>query len=169
MLDELFAPMAGVSELILRLTLGILFLPHGWQKLKAPSELAGLLRQLGVPAPLFAAWSVALLESVGAVLVMLGVATRLLSLGLAIDMLVAIVSVRIGKAKASFVTTQQGTGWDLEFALLGGALALVFAGAGRLGSTDFSACERRGFEFAACSALKRPHGVSECHSSHETV
>lgn len=137
MLDELFAPMAGVSELVLRLTLGILVLPHGWQKMKAPSGFAGFLRQVGVPAPVLAAWSVALLESVGAVLVILGVATRPLALGLAIDMLVAIISVRIGKGKAPFVTTQQVSGWDLEFALLGGALALVFSGAGRFGLDRF--------------------------------
>ena len=137
MLEQLFAPMAGVSELVLRLTLGILFLPHGLEKMKAPSGLASFLRQLGVPAPLLAAWTVALLESIGAVLVIVGLATRPLALGLAIDMLVAIVSVRIGKGKAPFVTTQQVSGWDLEFALLGGSLALAFAGAGRFGFDRF--------------------------------
>ena len=59
------------------------------------------------------AWIVALLESVGAVLLILGILTRPIALGLAVDMLVAIVSVRIRMAKAPFASTQQVTGWEL--------------------------------------------------------
>jgi putative oxidoreductase len=82
-----------------------------------------------VPAPTFFAWLVALLETVGAALIILGVATRLMALGLAIDMLVALVSVRIGKAP--FLSGPHGSGWDFELLLLVSALALVFTGAGR--------------------------------------
>jgi len=62
-----------------------------------------------LPAPLFFAWIVALLESAGAVLLILGILTRPIALGLAVDMLVAIVSVRIRMAKAPFASTQQVT------------------------------------------------------------
>src|SRR5256886_11690105 len=96
MLDSVFAPYAGVGELILRLALGITFLAHGRGKLKNPAAFAGFLRQIRVPAPLFSAWLVALLETVGAVLLIVGVATRLLALGLVIDMGVGLASVRIG-------------------------------------------------------------------------
>jgi len=51
MLEQLFAPLSGTGELILRLTIGLTFLPHGWQKLKGPGGFAGFLKQLGVPAP----------------------------------------------------------------------------------------------------------------------
>jgi putative oxidoreductase len=112
MIEHLFAPLAGVGEFVLRLTIGLVFWPHGWQKLKGPAGFAGFLRQLKVPAPLLAAWVVALLESVGAILLILGLATRLVAFGLAIDMLVAIVIVK--------------------FALMGTSLALVFTGAGRV-------------------------------------
>ncbi len=132
MIEHLFAPFAGVGEFVLRLTLGLVFLPHGWQKLKGPAGFAGFLRQLKVPAPLLAAWVVALLESVGAILLILGLATRLVAFGLAIDMLVAIVSVKVGMAKAPFASTQQAQGWEFEFALMGASLALVFTGAGRV-------------------------------------
>ncbi|PYL37297.1 MAG: hypothetical protein DMF34_10895 [Verrucomicrobia bacterium] len=71
------------------------------------------------------------------VLLVLGVLTRPIALGLAIDMLVATVSVRIRMAKAPFVSTQQVMGWEFEFALLGAALALVFTGAGRFGLDRF--------------------------------
>lgn len=126
--ENLFAPYASFGELILRLALGITFLAHGRGKLKDPAGFAGFLRQIRVPAPLLSAWLVALLETAGAVLLILGIATRVLALGLAIDMLVALVTVRI--KKAPFVSGQE-SGWDFEFLLLASALALVFTGAGR--------------------------------------
>jgi putative oxidoreductase len=127
-LDTLFAPVAGVGELILRLALAITFFAHGRSKLKDPAAFAGFLRQLRVPAPVFSAWLVALLETVGAVLLGLGAATRLLALGLVVDMLVALTTVRIGHAP--FTSGARGGGWELEFLLLAAALALVFTGAG---------------------------------------
>jgi uncharacterized membrane protein YphA (DoxX/SURF4 family) len=48
-----------------------------------------------VPAPAFFAWIVALLETVGSILLILGLGTRILALGLVINMLVAIFRVRI--------------------------------------------------------------------------
>src|SRR5258708_13310851 len=105
MLDQLFAPFTGFGELLLRLTVGIVFLPHGWQKMKGPSGFAGFLRQLGVPVPLFFAWTVALLESAGAGLLILGILTRPIALGLAAHMLVAILSARIPLPTAPFAPT----------------------------------------------------------------
>jgi putative oxidoreductase len=130
-LDNLFAPLSGVGELILRLALGITFFAHGREKIRNPAGFAGFLRQIGVPAPLLNAWVVALLETVGAVLLILGLGTRVIALGLALDMLVALATVRIGKAP--FTSGNQGAGWDSEFVLLAVSLALVFLGAGRFG------------------------------------
>lgn len=132
MLDKQFAPYADVGLLMLRLALGFAFLPHGWAKLKDPAMFTGFLKQLRVPAPAFSAWLVALLETAGAALIIVGAGTRVLALGLAIDMLVAIVAVRIGMGKAPFSSTPQAQGWDYEFLFLAGSLALVFTGAGRL-------------------------------------
>lgn len=132
MLDTLFAPYAGGGELILRLALGIVFLAHGLPKLENPAELTGLLRKLGMPGARLLAWLVAVLETAGAVLLILGVATRIIALGLAIDMLVAIVTVKRSMAKSPF-TSGTSSGWDFEFMLLAAALAVVFLGAGPLG------------------------------------
>src|SRR5207245_9778827 len=96
MLEHFFSPLSDWGPLILRLALGILFPFHGWMKLnpkgpmKGPAGFAGFLKQLGVPLPVFFAWVVALLETVGAALLILGLGTRILAFGFGIDFLVDI-------------------------------------------------------------------------------
>lgn len=122
MLADIFAPVSDWGLLILRVALGIIFLAHGWPKLnpnspmKGTAGVTGFLTQLKIPAPAFFAWIVALLETVGALLLILGPFTRLIALGLAIDMLVAIQLVRRGMGKAPFMDPK-GIGWEFEFAL----------------------------------------------------
>jgi putative oxidoreductase len=130
-LENLFAPMAGVGELILRLAVGITFFAHGRGKIKNPAGFAEFLRQIHVPAPLLNAWVVAVLETLGALLLVLGLGTRVIALSLAFDMLVALATLRIGKVP--FTSGPQGSGWDFEFMLLAAPLALVFLGAGQFG------------------------------------
>ncbi|MER3515365.1 MAG: DoxX family protein, partial [Chloroflexota bacterium] len=95
MLESIFAPFSDWGLLILRLGMGIIFLAHGWPELPGgpmggPAGFGGFLKQMGVPLPTFFAWVVALLETVGAVLLILGLGTRLLAVLFAVDMLVAI-------------------------------------------------------------------------------
>ncbi len=136
-LEDLFRPVNDVGPLILRLALGIIFLYHGWPKLnpgspmKGPAGVAGFLQQMGIPLPTFFAWVVALLETVGAVLLILGLGTRILGVLFAVDMLVATLLVKRRFMKVPFMA-QQATGWEFDFALLAASLALVFMGAGRL-------------------------------------
>lgn len=129
--------MSDWGALILRLALGITFPFHGWMKLnpkgplKGPAGFAAWLKQMGVPLPLFFAWVVALLETVGAALLILGLGTRVLALGFAVDMLVAIQLAKRKMQKVDFM--DQKGGWEFEFALMAMALALLFTGAGRIG------------------------------------
>lgn len=129
---------AGISWglLIMRIALGVTFLPHGRMKLnprgpmKGPGGFAGWLKQMGVPLSGVLGWLVVLLETVGAGLLILGLGTRLVALGLAIDMLVAIVLVKRGMQKVAFMDAKGG--WEFEFVLLAQALALVLTGAGSI-------------------------------------
>lgn len=136
MLETLFAPISDWGLLVLRLGLGAVFMVHGWAKLNpkgaigGPAGFIGFLKQLGVPLPAFFGWVVVLLETAGAVLLILGLGTRLLAAGLVIDMIVAITRVKRGMAKSAFMDPKGG--WEFEFALLAQALALVFTGAGAL-------------------------------------
>jgi putative oxidoreductase len=133
MLDARFPWSSDLGKLILRVALGILFIPHGLPKLKNPAGFTGLLTQLHVPAPTFFAWLVALLEVVGAAMLIVGLLTRLVGLGLAVEMLVAILAVKIGMAHAPFTSTRQTPGWEFEFLLLATGLGLAFLGSGRYG------------------------------------
>src|SRR5712692_1423167 len=136
MMTDIFSPASGWGLLVLRVALGITFLPHGWMKLnpngpmKGPAGFAAGLKQMGVPLSGVFAWVVALLETVGAGLLILGLGTRILALALAIDMLVAIVLVKRGMQKVGFMDAKGG--WEFEFVLLAQALALVFTGAGSI-------------------------------------
>ena len=137
MLESIFTPYSDWGLVILRVGMGVLMLFHGWPKLnpngpmKGPAGFAGFLKQLGVPLPTLFAWVVALLETVGALFLIVGLGTRILAVGFAIDMLVAIWLVKIGMAKVKF-SEQNGSGWEFEFILMVAALALLFTGAGSI-------------------------------------
>ncbi len=137
MLENIFTAYSGLGLLILRLAMGIIFFVHGWPKLnpnsqmKGPAGFGGFLRQMGVPMPIFFGWVVALLETLGAVLLILGLGTRILAVLFAINMLVAILVAKRQVMKVGF-SSQQTTGWEFDFALLAMSLALLFTGAGTI-------------------------------------
>jgi uncharacterized membrane protein YphA (DoxX/SURF4 family) len=138
MLENIFSPYSDWGLLILRLAAGIIFLVHGWPKLnpnspmKGPAGFGGFLKQMGVPLPIFFGWVVALLETVGAVLLILGLGTRILAVLFAIDMLVAIFRA-LRPMGATFTSSSGEPRWELEFLLAAAAATLVFTGAGSLG------------------------------------
>src|SRR5579864_4692389 len=77
--------------LLLRLFLGLGLAAHGYQKffLFGIGGFAGLLEQLGTPAPHAAAWLSASTEFVGGLLIAVGLFTRLAAIPLAINLVVA--------------------------------------------------------------------------------
>lgn len=137
MLESVFSSYSDWGLLILRLAAGIIFWVHGWPKLnpnspmKGPAGFGAGLKQMGVPLPMLFGWLVALLETGGAILLILGLGTRILGVLFAIDMLVAIFVAKMRVMKVGF-TAQQATGWEFDFALLAISLALLFTGAGSL-------------------------------------
>jgi len=137
MLDNIFSPYSNWGLVILRLAMGIIFLVHGWPKLnpnspmKGPAGFGGFLKQMGIPLPIFFGWAIALLETAGAVLLILGLGTRILAVLFAINMLVAILVAKRRVMKVGF-SAQQTTGWEFDFALLAISLALLFTGAGSI-------------------------------------
>jgi putative oxidoreductase len=77
--------------LAIRLYWGWQFWQSGWGKLSDISKPIEYFTSLGVPLPVFTAHFIALLEAGGGILLILGLASRLIALPLTIDMFMAYV------------------------------------------------------------------------------
>ena len=114
------------AALALRLALGAVFMAHGWSKLTGPLGMAeGFnIASWGWPYPVFWAWVVAIVETLGGLLVIVGLFTRIAAMLIAIVMAVALFKVRL---TLGFVD-----GFEREFSLFLIAIALVLGGPGAL-------------------------------------
>ncbi len=107
----------------LRIAVATIFIRHGAQKLFVFgfAGVTGAFTQMGVPLPGVMGPFVALLEFFGGIALLIGLLTRLIALGFAIDMLVAIFLVLFKNGFSHY---------ELEFLLCGSSVALFLAGAG---------------------------------------
>ncbi|WP_226008392.1 DoxX family protein [Natrinema salinisoli] len=120
------------STTLVRLALGIPMLIAGVGKVfgvgpkpMGISGFAGFLASLGVPLPTIAAWGVGLVELVGGILLLVGLAVRLTSAVIAIDMLVATVLYHLPNG---YPVTSNGIELTLTLTVI--AVALVLSGPG---------------------------------------
>lgn len=97
---------AFLAPLLTRITLGYAFFLTGRGKLENLDQFAGFLAELGVPFPAVQAPFVAGLEFVGGICLVLGLLTRLMGLGLAATMVVALLTAD----RALFLTSWLPTG-----------------------------------------------------------
>lgn len=78
--------------LVVRLYWGWQFIQTGWGKVSDLDKVTNYFTTLGIPAPALNAWFVSWLELVGGILLVLGLASRLIALPLTIDMVVAYIA-----------------------------------------------------------------------------
>ncbi|WP_019637932.1 DoxX family protein [Paenibacillus fonticola] len=98
---------------LLRLSLGVTFLIHGFDKFQSGiAGTAGFFESLGMPG--FAAYVVALIELLGGIAMVLGLGTRIVAALFAIIMAVAIFKVKLA---AGFLGNEQMAGYELDLAL----------------------------------------------------
>ncbi len=114
--------------LILRITIGLLMLLHGFGKLMGGLDfIKGMLSEMGIPA--FVAYGAIIGEVIAPLAIIIGFRTRIASAIFAINALVAILMVH---SNDIFRMGEHG-GWAIE--LLGlylfGAIALIFSGSGK--------------------------------------
>ena len=88
--------------LLVRLDFGYQFFESGWAHLQTMPKFIEFLASLGIPAPTLNAYFVAGLEAVGGILLMLGLGSRLISLLLAGDMIVAFITADSEALKSIF-------------------------------------------------------------------
>ncbi|MGI8497191.1 MAG: DoxX family protein [Gemmatimonadaceae bacterium] len=117
---------SDVGLLVLRVILGVIFAAHGAQKIfmMGLAATSGMFAQIGIPLPRLSAPAVALLEFGGGLALIAGLLTPLVALGLAIDMLGAVLMV---KAKGGFFAPR---GAEYELLLCAASVALGLTGAG---------------------------------------
>jgi putative oxidoreductase len=111
--------------------------PHGAQKAlgwfggPGIAGTVGDFGQLGIPVALV--YLVIAVEVLGPILLVAGVLTRLVALGLAIDLAVAAILVHLPNGFfLNFTGKQAGEGIEFHLLFVGAALALTIGGPGRI-------------------------------------
>ena len=93
---SLLATTAPASSILIRLLVGLVFVPEGMQKLIFPEILgAGRFANIGIPYPELMGPFVGIVEIVCGALILFGFLTRLAAIPLIIIMIVALVSTKI--------------------------------------------------------------------------
>lgn len=122
----------GFGIAILRVITGVVFIAHGYQKLFVYG-IAGVqdaFGKMGAPMPMVTGPLVAGLEFFGGCALVIGLLTRLVALGLAIDMLGAILIVHLA---GGFFAPK---GYEFVLMLCVAALTLAVAGPGSLSADE---------------------------------
>jgi putative oxidoreductase len=120
-------PIGSVGLLLLRLVMGAAFVFHGWPKIQSPLGWMG--PEAPVPAVLQALAAVA--EFGGGMALIVGLLTRLASLGILSNMIVALAMVHLPHGDP-FVGKPGGPSYELAAVYLACAALFVLLGAGRL-------------------------------------
>ena len=139
-LDTFFAPATGIALLILRVSLGVIFIVHGWMKANPSGPMGGargygqMLGQMGMPGTfgLVVGYVHAWGEVIGGIMLIPGLLTRLGAVPFAIVMLLAIFMAKIPQGTPFMAGEGQGTGWEFDFINLATLLALLIMGSGSI-------------------------------------
>ena len=138
-----------LSALLLRVTVGLVFIPHGYSKLfgeNGPAAFAQDVTSYGLPS--FLGYAAAYAEFFGAILLVVGLLTRLDAFLLACTMFVATFVVQLPDALHDI---QPGTiklfavmrGIELPVTLFAAALAIMLIGPGRFSLDSLLRVEER--------------------------
>ncbi|MEH7480874.1 DoxX family protein [Neobacillus drentensis] len=121
-----------IGALILRVTLGALFLIHGIVKFQGGIEnIVGWFESIGLPG--FMAYGVALFEIIGGIGLIIGLATRLVSTLFGLLMIGAILKVKLS---VGLFGNGQMAGYELDLAFLAMAVYLAINGSKLLSVSD---------------------------------
>jgi len=136
-LNSLFKTDNDVSTFLLRVLLGVVFFPHGAQKVLGwfggygfSGTMGFFTGMLHVPA-LFGFLAIAA-EFAGAIALILGLFTRVAALGIAANMLVAVAMVHWQYGLfMNWAGNQKGEGFEFHLLAIGVAVVLIIRGAGK--------------------------------------
>ncbi len=137
MLKKLFQTENDVVSLILRLFLGLVFFPHGMQKLLGwfggygfEGSMGFFTGSLGIPAVL--AFLAIMAESLGSLGLLSGLLTRVAAFGIATNMVVAIFMLHLPHGFfMNWSGKQGGEGFEYHLLVIAIAIALMIKGGGK--------------------------------------
>ncbi len=114
--------------LLIRLYWGWGFFQAGWGKLfgQGPAKVAEFFASINIPLPLLSAWMASLTECVGGLLLIVGFASRLISLPLIFTMLVAYLTADLEAVQAIFSDPDKFTGATPFLFLFACLIVLIF-------------------------------------------
>jgi len=135
-LSQVLRSRAPSATVLIRVIVGWVFLSEGIQKFLFPAALGvGRFVKIGIPAPQFSAPFVGIVEIVCGALLIVGLLTRLASIPLMIDIIVAIVTTKIPMLlKSGFWAMMHEARTD--FCMLLGLIFLLIVGSGTLSFDD---------------------------------
>lgn len=119
--------LSGFAPLILRVTTGLIFAAHGWQKLSGGLEgTASFLATLGFPAPMLMALLLVAAELVGGIFLIFGLFTHWVAKILAFVALVALLTVHV--ANGFFIADG---GYEFILLIFAASVSLAITGPGK--------------------------------------
>jgi len=161
------ARLMAFAPLPLRLMLGFGLLFHGYPKLftaHGHESFVGVLGQVGLPAPVLVAYLLGGLEFFGGILLMLGVAVRIVSLLGGVVMLVAALTLPAGFSLLDVTGMTENSaarfgmdGYEVSLLYIAGFLSLAVSGPGAWSLPRI----RRGGEKAVSSDAPAPTSVPD--------
>ena len=130
LLQRLLAADSPPAVILIRFIVGAVFLSEGIQKFLFPDELGvGRFMKIGIPAPAVMAPFVGVCEIVFGALILMGLLTRIATIPLIIDMLVAISTTKVPLLlKSGFWAMAHEA--RVDYSMLLGLIFLLLVGAG---------------------------------------
>jgi len=126
-------PLTFLAPLATRIVIGLAFFQTGWGKLHHFENVTAFFDSLGIPLPAFNAGLVAGMETIGGLMLIAGLATRFFASGLAITMVVALLTADNADFLAAWGGASDLSPTDIaSFTFLLFLLWLVFYGGGAL-------------------------------------
>jgi len=137
MFKELLRTDNSPAQLFIRLALGVVMFPHGAQKVLGWFGGPGMTKTLQAFSGMgFPTWSVGALmavESLGAILLVLGFLTRLWALGIGVSMTICMFLSHVQHGFfMNWFGQQQGEGFEYHLLVIGICLALLIKGGGAI-------------------------------------
>jgi len=129
-MNKILSTNAPGSVILIRFILALVFIGEGIQKFLFPAALGvGRFIKIGIPAPEIMAPFVGVVEIVGGLLLLFGLFSRLASIALIIDMLVAISTTKIPMLFKDGIWAMLHES-RVDFSMLFGCIFILISGAG---------------------------------------